>query len=219
MIVLMMTSLSGCKAPTDVYETLFKSTMRLINKAIDNFSSSTTTPTEDTALPFVLAADDHYQKIEAADGIDAYFIVTKANGVIEHYSLDGELQWSNVEGEAEDFLESPEPNIFNALDYFNRPEESMEVRTEIKPMTTEWKGQVNYTELHYLTIRSLSEQSIEIQNVFINRGYCKGSWSAGSKSTLPHYSASTKIHLNGCKIQDISEVEIRTANDTYFFEF
>lgn len=32
MIVLMMTSLSGCKAPTDVYETLFKSTMRLINK-------------------------------------------------------------------------------------------------------------------------------------------------------------------------------------------
>ncbi|ATZ66783.1 hypothetical protein BSR56_05050 [Acinetobacter haemolyticus] len=41
MIVLMMTSLSGCKAPTDVYETLFKSTMRLINKAIDNFSSST----------------------------------------------------------------------------------------------------------------------------------------------------------------------------------
>ncbi|ENW19129.1 hypothetical protein [Acinetobacter haemolyticus] len=218
-IFLMITSLSGCKAPTEIYETLFKSTIRIINKTINHFSYSTSEATEDTSLPFSLTADDHYEKIEATNGMDAYYIVTKANGVIEHYSLDGELQWSNIEGEAENSLESPNHNLDNILNFFSQPDESMEVRTEIKPMTTEWKGQVNYTELHYLIISSLSEQPIEIQNVLINRGYCKGSWSAGSKSTLPHYSASTKIHLHGCKIQDIRETQITTAIDTYFFEF
>lgn len=107
----MITSLSGCKAPTEIYETLFKSTIRIINKTINHFSYSTSEATEDTSLPFSLTADDHYEKIEATNGMDAYYIVTKANGVIEHYSLDGELQWSNIEGEAENSLESPNHNL------------------------------------------------------------------------------------------------------------
>ena len=52
-------------------------------------------------LPFDLQKGDEYQKIEAADGIDTYYIVTRANGTIEHYALDGTLQWSNVEHEEE----------------------------------------------------------------------------------------------------------------------
>lgn len=56
-------------------------------------------------LPFSLNTDDQYQKIEESEGISAYYIVTRADGTIEHYALDGALQWSNVEHEAEQLLE------------------------------------------------------------------------------------------------------------------
>ncbi|WP_151957555.1 DUF805 domain-containing protein [Acinetobacter guillouiae] len=58
--------------------------------------SDTAVVSQEQSLPFVLQASEKYQKVEAVDGMDAYYIVTRMNGVIEHYSLDGELLWSNV---------------------------------------------------------------------------------------------------------------------------
>lgn len=57
-------------------------------------------------LPFSLNTDDQYQKIEESEGISAYYIVTRADGTIEHYALDGTLQWSNVEHVEEDIQPS-----------------------------------------------------------------------------------------------------------------
>lgn len=53
------------------------------------------------AIPFDLKNGDQYQKVEAKDGVDAYYVVTRLDGTIEHYTLDGILQWSNVEHEEE----------------------------------------------------------------------------------------------------------------------
>ena len=48
-------------------------------------------------LPFELMDGDEYQKVNAQDGIDAYFKVTRADGFTYHYALDGTLLWSNME--------------------------------------------------------------------------------------------------------------------------
>lgn len=61
-------------------------------------------------LPFDVQKGDQYQKVEAADGIDAYYVVTKSDGTIEHYALDGTLQWSNVEHEEEQTLADDMPS-------------------------------------------------------------------------------------------------------------
>ena len=64
-------------------------------------------------LPFSLNTDDQYQKIEESKGIDAYYIVTRADGTIEHYALDGTLQWSNVEHTDYDDMQLSSPNDSN----------------------------------------------------------------------------------------------------------
>lgn len=64
-------------------------------------------------LPFILEPGDIYQKVEATDDVEAYYIVTKANGIIEHYSLDGVLQWSNAESEID--LEEEKINFVKKL--------------------------------------------------------------------------------------------------------
>lgn len=64
-------------------------------------------------LPFSLNTDDQYQKIEESEGISAYYIVTRADGTIEHYALDGTLQWSNVEHVEEEDMQLSSPNDSN----------------------------------------------------------------------------------------------------------
>ncbi|MFU8928199.1 hypothetical protein [Acinetobacter puyangensis] len=220
-------SLGGCKIPADAVESMLQGIARVIGQVIGHIftsSESKNTKEDPESLPFQLEADDHYQKIDATDELDAYYIVTRANGVVDHYSLDGELQWSNEEGEAE-INQTTDEQIEEASG-LNENElsralsgEPMEVRTEVSSQVIEGNGQFRTITINYLIITSLAEQPINIQNVLVNRGYCKASWSVGSSSTLPHFSASTKIHLQNCETQNVREVEIQTEYDHYFFEF
>lgn len=229
MILCCMTTLSlgGCKIPAEAVESVFQGIARVVGKVIGNiFTSSESQDTKDNPeiLPVQLDAGDHYQKIDAANGLDAYYIVTRANGVIDHYSLDGELQWSSDEGEPEinqaldEQIEETSGIDENALRRA-LSDEPMEVRTEASSQVIEGNGQFQTITINYLIITSLAEQPINIQNVLVNRGYCKASWSVGSSSSLPHFSASTKIHLQNCETQNVREVEIQTEYDHYFFEF
>jgi len=64
-------------------------------------------------LPFELRKGDKYERIEADQGVDAYYVVTRADGAIEHYALDGVLQWSNTEHTDYDEIQLSFPNESN----------------------------------------------------------------------------------------------------------
>lgn len=109
----------------------------LVVAGLTNNSQISTKETDiaENILPFVLEPGDRYKKVEATDKVDAYYIVTKANGVIEHYSLDGILQWSNVESEID--LEEEKINFVKKLyikelsensDYVIEENSSLELR-------------------------------------------------------------------------------------------
>ncbi len=65
---------------------------------------------EEEVLPFELRKGDKYERIEADHGIDTYYVVTRADGTIEHYALDGVLQWSNAEHTDYDEIQLSSPN-------------------------------------------------------------------------------------------------------------
>ena len=64
-------------------------------------------------LPFELREGDKYERIEADQGVDAYYVVTRTDGAIEHYALDGVLQWSNTEHTDYDEIQLSTPNESN----------------------------------------------------------------------------------------------------------
>ncbi|WP_120430540.1 hypothetical protein [Acinetobacter baylyi] len=215
--------LSGCKIPAEIVEGiaqfLSRATGQIVGRIInDKFSEKADQEKRTPTLPFPLLRGDTYHKVEPKDGMDAYYVVTNKDGTIKHYSLDGELQWSNIE--AEDLEDNPDLSKSSSIisPDVNSTEE-MEIHTEILPLTSEYNNQIHVNENHYLVITSLSNQPIRIQNVLLNRGYCTGNWSFGSPRILNHYSASSKVILNNCKVSDLHEIEITTTKDHYFYEF
>ena len=79
-------------------------------------ASSEKTPEEgfrEEVLPFELRKGDKYKRIKADQGVDAYYVVTRADGTIEHYALDGVLQWSNAEHTDYDEIQLSFPNESN----------------------------------------------------------------------------------------------------------
>ena len=219
LIVCISLQLTGCKVAAEIGESLFKVLGKLTAKVIENSvldsdKNTANSAIQDNDLPFILLDGETYKKIK--DDHFEYYEVKRLGGITEHYALDGELLWSDAES---DYEESSSDELLG-IDFSNTEaiEEKMEVRTEIQHNPNPFNA-TGYSETHYLIITSYSNQPIEILNVYLNRGYCKGSWQFSNNSTLKHYSATTKILLNTCKTDTLKEVEIKTTNNTYTYEF
>lgn len=97
MMILPIPSLlvAGVVAPNNINTP----TVQTEEVTLDEEESKSEAVLKEEKLPFELKEGDQYQKVEAQDGIDTYYIVTRAEGIIEHYALDGTLQWSNFEAD------------------------------------------------------------------------------------------------------------------------
>lgn len=78
-------SLSGCKGLIGIGENLLTGFIQIFIE--DFFSDHPQKP--DQTLPFTLQQGDHYQKIKRQNSQITYYQVTRNNGKIEYFSLDG----------------------------------------------------------------------------------------------------------------------------------
>lgn len=113
--------LAGCKGVVnELGENLFQGVVRIVGKIVGNIfkSDSDETTTEQESLPFILDQEDQYKLIESEGDSEAYYHVKRKNGVIEYYSLEGDLIWSNEEASIDEYDDyNFESSEVNNLDY------------------------------------------------------------------------------------------------------
>lgn len=100
-------SLSGCKIPAEVIENIWVGLANLAGKTAAHsvLTHSSLSAKHEQTLPFILKQGDHYQKVQAKNGKADYYLVMRADGTIEYFTLDGvELQLSTQ-------VENAEPEI------------------------------------------------------------------------------------------------------------
>jgi len=100
-------NLSGCKIPSEVTENIWIGLANLAGKTAAHIVLTHDSPAEkhEQMLPFTLKQGDHYQKIQVKNGKADYYLIIRADGTIEYFTLDGTpLQLST-------HVENTEPEI------------------------------------------------------------------------------------------------------------
>ncbi|ENV33286.1 hypothetical protein [Acinetobacter gerneri] len=95
------TTLSGCKPPANLTETLAEIAIKAANHFSIKMWSSTIEAKWDeyqrSKLPFQLQQGETYEKIETEQ--QEYYVAHRLSGATEHYALNGKLLWSSAESE------------------------------------------------------------------------------------------------------------------------
>jgi len=157
---------------------------------------------KEEALPFDLKKGDQYQKVEAKDGIAAYYVVTRVDGTIEHYALDGTLQWSNVEHEEE------ESDVSVSAQNFAQ-------KTVADPDASPTKLEVNNTAPTYPTAKTPPPKNTVNQLNDTRPVHSSGDSINSLSDTRPiHASDNTINPLNDTRPIHASDNTINPLNDT-----
>ena len=84
-------SLSGCKIPGEVTENIWVGLANFAGKTATHtvLTHSSLSAKHEQTVPFTLTQGDHYQKVQAKSGKADYYLVMRADGAIEYFTLDG----------------------------------------------------------------------------------------------------------------------------------